>query len=1164
LHRARLEEAVALFSFYSSCRELQSWLEEQTSLFRTLQPNGDNLEVTQLKCENFLMTLAIGKGHWAEVINTVEQLKQRCPGHTSKIQQQEKDLNQRWQQLEALKEEKGLQLTRSMEVRHLLQKSEPTRAQLLNVIGRLEALGPGGSEDSHRTLQQIQQKVLVLENRISYLQRAAIEVMESGPREGWLLQEQVLMLQTLLKQVQGRVAQQVQIQTEARVQQGILQESHKLLLWAEGIRAQLCSKEELEDVASAQELLRKHGGLQEETCLWQERLQQLQEAQDQLVAVSDTPRSQEVASALSLLGQQGQQLKALWGQREQKLRDRLELQRFGQEVDSFIATCTSHEAFLHLDNLGEDLREAQSLLQQHQGFGWLRSTLGSRAEALQSCGEKLLLSQHPAEHKIRELLHSAQKQWTRVQERNEQRREQLLASLQLHEWKQAVAELMLWMEEKWPMVADEPSQVCSSIRQKLKWHKIAKSELFATRGYMEDLQQAGRELLHSHPYAQEDLQNRLQDLNHKWEELDHRVAERGDRLRQMRQQGQLLELLQDVREMLEHLEEALQSTEMGQDLHSSVRLQKQHCQLEDKSQALASKMAALISQTHNAFTSLTILEESQKCHQRFKSLRSKLATRHIQLQASVELYRFNSLSNLELTWVAEHMPSYSPACPAHCWHDAQSLQRRHKVLQDEVKAHVGHVHGVLSSGQSLAVSGHPQAQHIVEQCQKLEGHWAEVEQACEARAHCLQQAVTVQQCFLSVSETKTWVEEKWPLASSQEYGSDEAATFGLIRKHQMLQQELALYWSSMEDLEQRFQTLCGFEATEHLGTVREQLQALQKLADARGQELEGTLKLHEFMREAEGLQSWLTSWKQVASRGDSFGEDYEHVLQLCTKFAKFQNQIETGAQRIEACQQLAESLLECGHSAAPKAQQKQQDLRAAWSELWQSIRAQSRLLHDTKTTLTVHRDLLEVLTEIQEKMTSLPNDVARDLHGVENQLQRHEGLARELAAIDQQLQELLKAGGRVQNLCPGPQALAAVQQKQQAVTQAWKTLQLRLEQRRAQLERAHLLVRFHTAVRDYTSWVASMHQKLQIEEGSWEPSSNLLRLRAHQWLRAELEAGEELQQQAAKLGQQALLTAGTPTKEVGIFPMLPAYPVLPWAASFPPSPPLLQASLGIY
>lgn len=98
--------------------------------------------------------------------------------------------------------------------------------------------------------------------------------MESGPTEGWLLWEQVLMLQSLLKQAQGRMAQQVQVQTEARAQQGLLQESQKLLQWAESVQAQLCSKEELEDVASAQQLLRKHGVLQEETCLWRERLGQ--------------------------------------------------------------------------------------------------------------------------------------------------------------------------------------------------------------------------------------------------------------------------------------------------------------------------------------------------------------------------------------------------------------------------------------------------------------------------------------------------------------------------------------------------------------------------------------------------------------------------------------------------------------------------------------------------------------------------------------------------------------------------------------------------------------------------------------------------------------------------------------------------------------------------
>lgn len=57
------------------------------------------------------------------------------------------------------------------------------------------------------------------------------------------------------------------------------------------------------------------------------------------------------------------------------------------------------------------------------------------------------------------------------------------------EWKQAVAELMLWMEEKWPRVAGEPSQPHSDILQKLKWRKITESELLASHGSVEDLQQ---------------------------------------------------------------------------------------------------------------------------------------------------------------------------------------------------------------------------------------------------------------------------------------------------------------------------------------------------------------------------------------------------------------------------------------------------------------------------------------------------------------------------------------------------------------------------------------------------------------------------------------------------------------------------------------------------
>ncbi|KAG5206556.1 hypothetical protein JEQ12_018129 [Ovis aries] len=1037
--RAQLEEAVALFGFYGSCGELQSWLTKQTTLLQTLQPEANNLEVMQLKHENFLTALAVGRGLWTEVNSSAEQLKQRCPGDSPQIQLKQEELSQRWEQLEALKKEKETQLVCTTHVCSFLQECGSTRVQLQNLILQLETLELGNSEDGHHVLRVGQQKMLGLEKDIRHLQRAASKygqdsaqqspeqgsgmgrraetevggwegVEEMGPAESPSLQGHVETLQGLLERVREQVAQRAQ----AWAHRSFLQESQWLLLWADSIQAKLHSKEEAVDVASAQQLLGKHRELLEEIHLQQERLQQL-ETQGQAIAASGSPHFREVASALRLLGHQGQELKAAWEQRQQQLQEGLELQKFGRDVDGFTASCANHEAFLRLDSLQEGVVEAQSLVQQLQECGRLLDALGSRAEGLQARGEKLARSRHPAAHKAREQLQSIQERWTRVQERSEQRRRQLLASLQLQEWKQDVVEVMLWMEEKGQMLVDEPSREPSNVRRKLRRHEAATRELAATQGHVEGLQQVGRELLSSRPHAQEDVQARLQGLSSKWEELRRKVAERGKQLQQARQQDQLLRLLQEAKEKMEQLEGTMQRAEMGQDLGSSRGLQKQHCQLEAESQALASKMAALVPEARQAVSSQAIMEETQKYLQRFKALQQHLASRRRQLQASVELYHFHHLSGAELMWVAEHMPT--------------------------------------------------------------------------------------------------------PSTSSAKY-PDGAPR--LLHKHEALQQELAHYWSSMEELDWRAKTLTGPEAPAQLGVVqkrlRERLQALQELAATRDRELEGTLKLHEFMREAEDLQSWLASQKQVAGGGESLGEDYEDVLHLCTEFVRFQHTVEVGGQRVASCQQLAEKLLERGHRAAPRAHQMQRDLQDAKPATGGCAMGDCGLRREARR-------------GVQEKTTSLPCDVAQDLRGLEAQLRRQEGLERELMGTDQQLQELLEMGGMVQRLGPGPQA-HAVQQRQQALVQAWETLKLRAEQRRAQLERAWLLARFHVAVQDYTSWVACVWQELQVEASSQEPGSGPLKLSAHKQLRAMLEAREELYQQAAQLGQQALLAAGTCIKEV--------------------------------
>lgn len=89
-----------------------------------------------------------------------------------------------------------------------------------------------------------------------------------------------------------------------------------------------------------------------------------------------------------------------------------------------------------------------------------------------------------------------------------------------------------------------------------------------------------------------------------------------------RTQGSIIVPPQDAKEKMEQLEGALQGTEAGQDLCSSRRLQKQHRQLESQSQALATKMAALVAQAHRVVNPQPIMEETQKLLQRYSPARS--------------------------------------------------------------------------------------------------------------------------------------------------------------------------------------------------------------------------------------------------------------------------------------------------------------------------------------------------------------------------------------------------------------------------------------------------------------------------------------------------------------------------------------------------------------
>uniref|UniRef100_A0A8C3LH89 Spectrin beta, non-erythrocytic 5 n=1 Tax=Chrysolophus pictus TaxID=9089 RepID=A0A8C3LH89_CHRPC len=1111
-----LEEMIGYYRFCSSCEAFQSWMREKENIFRTLQPQADNVEVMQQKYQSFLTELAAGKGQLGEIESLATKFGKKSPGKYTEIQIWLEEIKARWEHMEFLKEEKGSELIGVADVRTFLEDCQSIEVLLQDKMGQLRDLEPGslpaGLESDKRKLSAVEREVLVIERKIEYLRSVAKSIKDTNPAESKAITEQVEYMERLLVNLKLETQRKRDLLQQAQNQQSFLQDSRRLLLWAEGIREKMRSEEMGVDVASAEQLLREHQDLLKEIRSQKERFVQLEEFGRKVIQNQPSnSRTRDVHLSVERLAQENKELENMWEQRRKKLQDGLELQKFNREGDRINAALSSHEAFLRGDDLG--VRTAADL-KQHQEFEQLLMVLKRRIETLSLppfCSKEENLN--------------------------------LFNPLCFcKEFNRDAAELLIWMEEKYKIASDESYRDPTNVLRKLKWHEAAEKEMMANEKHFATLIKVKiffKQSVSPGPKLHDFylIQKCMSELEKKWKELYGKMIERGDKLRQAGQQEQLMELLQDAKKKIEKIEKVLQEAETGHDLRSSRDLLKQHRQLENETHELAEKMNSIVSHAMkmaaNHFDSQRILDETQKYLKRFESLQAPLGERRKLLEAAVDLYEFYHYHDMELNWINERLPIANSTNCGKSLDVAQSLLQKHKA---EVNAHKQQVQRVLDKGRTMIENQHPSAQKINDKCQELVTAWQGLEKACEERMKQLQHSVGFQEFLMNTSDLEAWIAEKRPLVMSKDYGKDEDGTLKLLKKHKVLEHEIAVYQDLIKELNESVQNLPATGSIQYVEVdapreqVHSRLRELQELAAKRGKKLDETLVLHEFLREYEDLQDWMAQQKQAASSED-YGNDYEHVLQLCAKYDTFRHQLEATGKRVMTCQQLAENLLNSGHSESREIRQKQKELRNSWEELLEITRLRGERLKDAEVIHKCYQDLTDALAHIEEKSKSIPDDVAKDMRGVQTQLRNHVALEHELFGNEQQLQDLIRSADHVLTRCTNEQA-SDLKAKQQAIATNWKALKSKVQLRKELLEQAHKLYQFQAQVWDYFSWTSEMIREMRAKETIRDISTSSLRLTQHQQLLTEIEAQEEKYNKVVQLGQSLLQDEEIRSKEI--------------------------------
>lgn len=198
-----------------------------------------------------------------------------------------------------------------------------------------------------------------------------------------------------------------------------------------------------------------------------------------------------------------------------------------------------------------------------------------------------------------------------------------------------------------------------------------------------------------------------------------------------------------------------------------------------------------------------------------------------------------------------------------------------------------------------------------------------------------------------------------------------------------------------------------------------------------------------------------------------------------------------------------------------------QELNNAWQRLKQMALMRQDRLYGAHEIQRFNRDADETVAWIAEKDVVLSSDdYGRDLASVQALQRKHEGIERDLAALEDKVSTL---GREAERLCGihadhEPQ----IRGKRDEIEDYWQSLTARAKGRKERLDESYALHRFLADFRDLVSWINDMKAIISADELAKDVAGAEALLERHQEHKGEIDAREDSFAATIEAGQLLL------------------------------------------
>jgi len=573
--RMQLDQCLELQLFYRDCEQAENWMSNRENFLQAddVDSKEEKIEMMIKKHEDFDKAINNQEEKIESLQTYADQLIASEHYAQPNIEDKKKEVLERWAKLKDALIQKRAELGESQTLQQFSRDADEIETWMLEKLQLAQEENykdPANIQSKHQKHQAFEAELAANADRIQSVLAMGQNLIDrkkcSGSEEA--VQNRLESIHEQWELLTQKTSEKSMKLKEANRQRTFIAAVKDLDFWLGEVEALLTTDELGKDLASVQNLMKKHQLVEADIIAHEDRIRDMNEQADSLVE-SGQFDSADIRDKRDGISARYKHIQDLAAHRQALLNERNTLQQFFRDIADEESWIKEKKLLVTSDDYGRDLTGVQNLKKKHKRF---ENELASHEPAIQSvqeAGQQLIDVSQLGGAEIEQRLKQLTDVWEELKEMSTSRGRKLEESIIFQQFLAKVEEEEAWISEKQQLLTvPDLGDNMAAVQGLIKKHDAFETDLAVHGERCNDIKEQGQQLIDEKNHHADSITQRCEQLRNKMYNLGELASVRMTNLKDNADYLCFMWKADVVESWIADKEAHVRSDEFGRDLSS--------------------------------------------------------------------------------------------------------------------------------------------------------------------------------------------------------------------------------------------------------------------------------------------------------------------------------------------------------------------------------------------------------------------------------------------------------------------------------------------------------------------------------------------------------------------------------------------------------------------